>query len=307
MPSDSMDKTVFKQPMPGGDRTIMRPTPGGRRGGGQPASDAPVPSSPMAGAAAHHGAYTSEPAVAPRTSAFQADTGLNSLTRAASTLIAVYEKTRQSLNHPDVGGLHHNLVYEIRTFEQKARDQGIKPEIVLAARYMLCSVLDEAVLNTPWGSESPWAQKTLLSVFHNETSGGEKFFLILDRMRQSPAENLEFLEFAYILLSLGFEGRYRLDSRGRQMIEQIKDELFSGIRRYRGDYERTLSSSWRGLGNTRSSLTEYLPLWVVASGFAVLLFFGYSGFRYWLYDTATPVAQELERIAAPAGDSPEAT
>lgn len=305
MSSDNPDKTVFKQPMPGGDRTIMRPTPGGRRGASEPIAgmnnsgarpvEAPRPR-----------AVSPEPRVNPHAAAFQVDTGLNALTRAASTLIAVYEKTRNAINHPDVRGLHQNLVFELKAFEQKAKDQSVKPEVILAARYMLCSALDEAVLNTPWGSESPWAQKTLLSVFHNETSGGEKFFLILDRMRQSPADNLEFLEFAYVLLSLGFEGRYRFDSRGRQAIDQIKDELFSCIRRYRGDYERTLSPNWRGLGNTRPSLTEYLPLWVVASGFAVLLFFSYTGFRWWLYDTATPVAHELERIATPMVETPQA-
>src|SRR5690606_38681529 len=116
----------------------------------------------------------------------------------AATLIAVFEKTRQSMSHPDVGGLHQRLTNEVRAFESRLREMGMRQETVLAARYVLCSALDEAVLNTPWGSESAWAQRTLLTVFHNETSGGEKFFLILDRTRQSPAENLDMLELIYI-------------------------------------------------------------------------------------------------------------
>ena len=36
MSSDDSDKTVFKQPSVDGDRTVMRPMPGGRGGAQQP-------------------------------------------------------------------------------------------------------------------------------------------------------------------------------------------------------------------------------------------------------------------------------
>ncbi len=302
MSSDDFDKTVFKQPMPGGDRTVMRPMPGGRRApAGQPAAGAASAAQQSYGSPLPTQASPA-PAMDASAAYFRTGRGLNPLVNAASTLIAVFEKTRQSMNHPDIAGLHQRMINEIRAFEQSSRDLGFKPEVILAARYILCSALDEAVLNTPWGSESAWAQKTLLSVFHNETSGGEKFFLILDRMRQSPAENLDFLELGYIFLSLGFEGRYRLSNRGKDAIEQVKAELFKIIRSYRGEYERTLSTSWQGLGKTRNALTEYVPMWVVASLVAAVLFFSYSGFRYWLYNSSTPVAEQLAEIASPPAD-----
>ena len=163
----------------------------------------------------------------------------------------VYEKTRHSVSHPDVGGLYQRLVNEIKVFDSRAKEQGVRAEVVLAARYIICALLDEAVLNTPWGAESAWPQKTLLSTFHNETAGGEKFFLILDRMRESPAENLYILELIYICLSLGFEGKYRVIHRGRELVGQLREELFGVIRTYRGDYERALSPKWQGLGKMR--------------------------------------------------------
>ncbi len=184
----------------------------------------------------------------------------------------------------------------MKAFENKAKETGIKPEIVLSARYAVCTALDEAVLNTPWGSESAWPQRTLLSVFHNETAGGEKFFLILDRMKEQPAENLYILELMYIFLSLGFEGKYRVIHRGRDMIEQMRDELFTVIRRQRGDYERSLSPNWQGLGQSRNSLAHYIPMWVVASIVGAVLFLSYSGFRVWLYDSSSPVVKQLDVI-----------
>lgn len=297
MSSDNSDKTVFRQSQPDGDRTIIRPMPGGRGAGQQMPSRSQVEhnSAPMA----RHEVSQSQPVVPSyidKNSYFNISKGLNPLVNAASALIAVFAKIRQSMSHPNVGGLYQSLTGEIKTFESKAKESGVKPEVVLASRYALCAALDEAVLNTPWGSESAWPQRTLLSVFHNETSGGEKFFMLLERMKEQPAENLYMLELMYILLSLGFEGKYRVIHRGRDTIEKIRDDLFSAIRRQRGEYERGLSPSWQGLGKVKNSLAQYLPMWVIASVVGAILFVSYSGFRIWLYNVSSPVVDKLSVV-----------
>lgn len=295
--SNDADKTVFRQPSVDSDRTVMRPMPGGRGNSSHtPAQPAPQTAHTATAQNVVQPQAVQSTAAQVTSNYFATYSGLNPLVNAASTLIAVFEKTRSSLAHADVGGLHQRLVSELKSFESKARDAGIKPEVIMSARYALCAALDEAVLNTPWGSESAWPQRTLLSVFHNETAGGEKFFLILDRMKQQPGENLYILELMYILLSLGFEGKYRVIHRGREIIEQLRDELFTVIRRQRGDYERSLSPSWRGLGKTRNSLAQYIPMWVVASIVGAILLLSYSGFRVWLYNSSSPVVQQLDDI-----------
>ncbi|MGD8175036.1 type IVB secretion system protein IcmH/DotU [Marinimicrobium sp. ARAG 43.8] len=221
---------------------------------------------------------------------------MNPLTSAAETLLAVCTSVRHSTRHSDVAGLYRQITQEIRAFESAARERGMTPEIVLAARYVLCSVLDEAVLNTPWGSESPWAQRTLLSAFHNETSGGEKFFQILDRMNQEPSRHLDMLELMYLCVSLGFEGRYRLADRGRDRLEQIRDDLYRTIRRYRGEHERSLSPAWEGLGHTGATLNQAIPLWMWAAAAALLMVITFSGFRYWLYTSSSHVLEQLDSV-----------
>ncbi len=57
----------------------------------------------------------------------------------------------------------------------------------MAARYALCTVIDEAVLNTPWGAQSDWAGQSLLVTFHRESGGGDKFFRVLERVIGEPA------------------------------------------------------------------------------------------------------------------------
>lgn len=296
MSSDNFDKTVFKQPMPGGDRTIMKPRPG--------RVAPPISQGQDSTPAYQHSNQVSEPSFS-HAEPFHISNGLNPLVNIAGNLITVFQKTRHSANHPNPGGLHQQIVNELRQFETQAQSLSIRQETVLSARYLLCSALDEAVLNTPWGSESAWGQRSLLSMFHNETSGGEKFFQILDRLRQSPAENLEILELFYIFLSLGYEGKYRLIDRGQATIESIRDELFAIIRQFRGEHERSLSTQWHGLGHVKKSLTHYIPLWVVAAAVTAMLFFSYSGFRYWLYETSSPVVQQLQSIAVIEKDESE--
>ncbi len=287
------DKTVFRQPSVTSDRTVIKPVPGGRR----PAAATPRPASMPPAQQQPQPAMQSAARVDTEAAYFRTTRGLNPLVNAASVLLAVFEKTKQAVSHPDIGGLHQRLVNEIKSFEIRAKEQGIPSEIVLSARYILCTMLDEAVLNTPWGCESAWHQRSLLSIFHNETSGGEKFYLILDRLRQSPSENIYIIELFYISLSIGFEGKYRLSPRGKESIDRIRDELFSIIRHYRGEYERELSPSWQGLGKIRNSMAQYIPIWVVASVVAAILFSSYSGFRYWLYNSSVPVVAKLELIA----------
>lgn len=302
MSKDDSDKTVFRQSgvAPGGrnDHTVIRPSPG-RRSGQHPQQRTGDPVQQTTTNYARPASYPPQRNFDDvNAGQFSTLYGLNPLVNAASMLLAVFHKTRQSVAHPNVGGLHQQLVSAIRTFETSAREKNIRPEIVLAARYILCTALDEAVLNTPWGAESAWTQRSLLSIFHNETNGGEKFFQLVDRMRERPAENLDILELMYILLSLGFEGKYRVIGRGKDMIESIRDELYRIIRTHRGDYERQLSANWHGLGKIKNSLANYIPMWVVASVVCGVLVLGYSGFRYWLHQSTTHVATQLEAISS---------
>ena len=164
--SDDSDKTVFK-PMPGGlggrsgvgqganDRTSARPLPGGRPtaqaysgGSGSPFPGGSAPQQNHNLAGNPQGVVSRTQNAAPgRADAnfFRNVSGLNTLVNAASSLIGVIEKTRQSMSHPDVGGLHQRLTTEIRAFDAQVRASGVKPEIALAARYVLCSALDETI------------------------------------------------------------------------------------------------------------------------------------------------------------------
>ncbi|MEJ1374719.1 MAG: type IVB secretion system protein IcmH/DotU [Candidatus Sedimenticola sp. (ex Thyasira tokunagai)] len=264
------------------DRTVIRPSPGGRRPNGgapPPPSNQPPPQRPAAAA----GDYT-------------IDRGLNPLVTAASPLLSLITKLRNTSTHRDVSSLRRHVEDEIGSFESRAATAESDRETIHAARYCLCTVLDETVLNTPWGNQSAWSGKSLLILFHQESWGGEKFFVILERMMKEPARHVDMLELMYICLSMGFEGKYRVLEGGLRTLEQVRETLFQTIRRQRGEFERDLSPHWRGEEGLRNTMRFYIPLWVVATLSCALLLATYLVFSYFINQSSTPVFKELYTI-----------
>lgn len=286
---DDSDRTVVIKPTPGGQRGAQTPPPGYVPPTPPPSAPPPAYSQPYGQQAGAQPPYTLP----------ENPTGPNALTDAAARLLALIGRLKATPHHSDVGGLHRQVTQEIRSFENNARNRGCAPEAVLAARYALCAAVDEAVLNTPWGSNSIWSSQSMLSTFHQETGGGEKFFQILERIMMEPAKNIELLELYSICLALGFEGRYRIMEMGRAQLDSLRDELFRTIRTHRGDYERELSPHWRGL-QTKISRLRHIPLWVVAALAGAVLLGIYVGFNFILSQSSTPVLDKLNGISSEA-------
>jgi type VI secretion system protein ImpK len=221
------------------------------------------------------------------------------LTSAAAPLLALMSQLRGLPSHGDVNALHQQVIVQIQKFEAEASAAGVSPVHVASARYALCAALDETVLGTPWGNQSIWSTHTLLTTFHQETWGGEKFFQILERLKQDPASNLDLLELLYLCLALGFEGKYKIQDRGSAQIAAIQDELYRLIRQYRGEFEKQLSPNWRGVEDRRNPLARYVPLWVVAIILAAILLSVFIGFRIALARSSQPIDATLARIGLP--------
>jgi len=274
------------------DKTVIIPTPGRKSSQGGDTSNF-VPLTPQRATASQSSPQFGGGIQASSAVELNVKRSLNKLVGAATELIALVGELRHTIQHADPSKLRNSIIDQMREFETNAKQEGQASEVVLSARYVLCAALDEAVLNTPWGPESGWAQHSLLSTFHNETSGGEKVFLILDRLLQTPAQYIDTLELIYLCLSQGFSGKYQIDPRGHLQLEQVKENLYRAIEMQRGSSERELSPRWKGAEKSNKNVTDLVPLWVVFTIGLSLVVLSYSGFRVWLDHTTTPVAQEL--------------
>jgi type VI secretion system protein ImpK len=265
------------------ERTIIMPAPGGRR---RPQGEAAAPTRPPV----RPGGPT--PVVE--------STAKNPLIRAAATAVALVRRLRDTARHDDVPGLRDSVLATIKEFETKARALGAESEATYAARYALCALIDETVLSTPWGSQSTWTTESLLGTLHNETKGGAKFFQILERMSESPARNIDLLEFLYLCLSLGFQGKFAVMDRGSAQLEEIAHDLYRTIRNQRGEGERELSPHWRGVTDRRPAVARYVPLWVVPVAVCTLAAVLYLGFSYSINESSDAVFAELNALGREA-------
>src|SRR5262245_58274239 len=222
--------------------------------------------------------------------------GLNPLVRAAIPLLVVTAQLREAVSSMDVPGLRRHVLDEIRTFEELARSSRVPNEVILSARYVLCAAIDEAVLSTPWGNQSEWSQHPLLVQLHREAWGGEKFFDMLDRISQDPSRHIDLMELQYLALVFGFEGKYHVQDRGGDRLQQIQQDLYRRIRDFRGASDPALSLRWRGLEDRRNPLLRYVPWWVVAAAALPVLAIAFTAFYASLAGAAAPVHAELAKI-----------
>jgi type VI secretion system protein ImpK len=233
------------------ERTVIRPVPGVRSPAPLP-SDTPSPEAPGPVAPAADDAASIAP-------------GVNPLVAAAAPLLQLLARLRNTLNPPDPGDLRERAVRAMRAFEQHVRDLGIPVEQLRPAHYALCASLDDAVLNTPWGSTGVWAAGSLVSTFHQEVRSGERFFDLLGQMRQHPGRFLPVIELMYLCMSLGFQGQYRLSPRGPAELDRLREETYALIVRQHQPAEPDLSPHWKGVAAPYRPARPTLPVWVAAS------------------------------------------
>ena len=276
------------------DRTIIMPTPGRRRDPGR-GEDAPPATPPAASSAASSredpGAVTSVASTAYH----------NPLLAAAAPLLAATVRIRETPHHDDPGGLQQSLAQAIRQFETRAQQAGVKPEHVIGARYLLCTLLDEAAADTPWGGSGTWARQSLLVLFHNETWGGEKCFVLLGKLAENPTANRDLLELFHVVLGLGFQGRYRVIDGGAGQLASVRERLWQMLERERGPRDPELSPGWRSDAAGRS-LRWRVPIWVVAGVAALLVAALYAALVFMLNAGSDPTfaaIQDLRLKTAP--------
>ncbi len=201
----------------------------------------------------------------------------NPLIRSAGTLFALARKLKNTISHKDVARLRLNTLKMLNRFNQDAIKSGCGKDAVHFSCYALCALIDEIVLETPWGNQSNWDHESLLGTLFNDARGGEKFFQILERSAWNPADNIDLLEFLYICLGLGFQGKYAITQGGGEQLEILTRNLYQTIRTHRGGPDRFLSSNWQSGETPRRD--RFLPIWVVpvaTVGLAALMFYFFN-------------------------------
>jgi len=270
------------------DRTVLVPNPGGRRrtpaSFERPGPSAADPSPPLT---------NSSSAV----SDAAGYSGVEPLSRAASPLLRLLPSIQHSVSQPQIDALRRQLLIGLHQFRDKARHAGSEASEIERGSYVLCTALDEAVMNTPWGNQCGWSRHTLLAELHRDASGGDRFFEWLKEGLGDPSRHRGLLELMYYCLALGFMGRFRVVAGGTDKLAQWREHLAGVIAQLRGSGEAELSPHWRGESEPRSALHWQFPLWAAAAGLLSLLALIYWGLLINLHGLSDPLASEIVSLS----------
>lgn len=266
--------------LPDSGATIIRPNPGGR--------------------AAAMRAPQSGPTAAGLPDVAWPEQALNPLVALANRLLLALPQIRGTRSLADPVALKNALAQSLRDFATATAAQGIATQQAMAARYVLCTAIDEAAGDTPWGGGGVWAQHSLLVLFHNESWGGEKVFQLMAKLAAQPQQHLDLLELIYVVLAIGFEGRFRAVPNGRAQLDAVRDKLGRIVQQGRGDHPAALAEHWRGAPVARRRLPGWLPWGVTAALLLLGLGLVFVGFSYALSGRSDPVFGQIQGLRLPA-------
>lgn len=223
----------------------------------------------------------------------------NLLVTLANPLLNRIPYIRNLASRPDPVKLRQTLIDDIRRFEVQGQQAGLSYDLLIGARYCLCTALDEAAMFTPWGKSTVWSTSGLLVTFHNETWGGEKFFQLLARLSKQPQKNILLLELINYCLLLGFEGRYHIIENGYSQLETLRQRLAQIIHAVRGEYPVPLSQHPTDLPVGKKTWRPMLPVWACAAFLGLMSCLWFISLDWRLGEATTPVVASIYQLELP--------
>lgn len=151
---------------------------------------------------------------------------INKMVDAATPLLGMLLRLKDVDADAMSDKLYQQIVTDIQSTEQLLKEQGYELGSIISFRYVLCTFIDEIALAHGWGSNNNWYHKSLLTHFHNETWGGEKVYILLEKLMADAKRYKDLLEFIYMCFSLGFRGRYKVNNYGNEF-ELIYKQLYN--------------------------------------------------------------------------------
>lgn len=223
-----------------------------------------------------------------------------SLVDAASHLLILVAHVSNTLEARDTYELKMRVIEEINVFIEKTKQLGIDEKTRDDATYILCTAVDEAVLNTPWGRQSDWSINTLLSRYFEDVAGGQRFFEKLLELGSDPVRNHQLLKLMYYSLALGYQGRYRTKSDATEKLLKVRQWTAERIAHVEADNTADLSPHWKGISGLGFGLKEYVSGWLLAVFAALLLAGAFTYFLTSLNISTAAVNSQLVQLDVPA-------
>lgn len=224
----------------------------------------------------------------------------NPLIEAAKPVLILANSMQQTTSQLSTDSLINKFSLLINNFEENAEKNGAKYDAIQAAKYCLCTFVDELAVRAGWADET-WSKNSLLVSFYDETWGGERFFEIIQNLKQDSDKNIDLLEFMYLCLQFGYKGKYQVLNNGELEIDKIKRDLLALIHSKRPDQTANLFKHNPIItNNIQRKRRLAIPLWVVGVLGAVTLGVGYFTMQWSLGDKFNTASTKVNSLKLPS-------
>ena len=224
----------------------------------------------------------------------------NPLIEAAKPVFILANSMQQTTSQLSTDSIINKLSLLINNFEENAEKNGAKYDAIQAAKYCLCTFVDELAVRAGWADET-WSKNSLLVSFYDETWGGERFFEIIQNLKQDSDKNIDLLEFMYLCLQFGYKGKYQVLNNGELEIDKIKKDLLALIHSKRPDQTVNLFKHNPIItNNIQRKRRLAIPLWVVGVLGAVALGVGYFTMQWSLGDKFNTTSIKVNSLKLPS-------
>lgn len=169
-----------------------------------------------------------------RSKLFSSNAASNPLVAAASPVLSLLERLCISQTLPAIDGMRENLQHELFAFHSRLSHQQYTEDTVALAYYLVTATIDELLGKSyvrVYGQ--PTAFKAFTPSNANDLGPESQFFVIVTHLKDSGSQYLDLLELAYYCLISGFEGEQHVRTDGRQVLENLMEDLHKTIQRHR--------------------------------------------------------------------------
>lgn len=157
---------------------------------------------------------------------------LNSVVNNSMSLLLLAKSISESQQYveTEISEFRTNFINDILSISAKLSTLNKYDEQdITRFRYCLCVFIDEMVMRNPSFMDSFYSSSSLSIRFFKEPSGGNKFFGIMDKWLENPAKHRDMLEFIYVCLILGYQGKFSVEEECEQKLYLLMENIASAV------------------------------------------------------------------------------
>lgn len=169
-----------------------------------------------------------------RSKLFKNASSTNPLLSAASPIFSLLERLGLSSTLPPIEQIRQNIEHELLAFQSNLIRKNYADELTMIAHYLLCATIDELIGKNYLRVHGQPVEFVAFTPLSTDNQGPQRlFFDMVNHLKEKTNQYLDLIELAYHCLITGFEGEKHILTDGRQVLENLIDELHQLINQHR--------------------------------------------------------------------------